>query len=142
MELGLVSETALEGYPKGTFIPLAKLRFNHQSQLLERPDLGIRPLFNHGIIHGLDVYTRPGSLETLITAGKGVDAKGNFLVLTENYPVDLRPHQDKVMALIVRPSEQGRRRIQLLSEAEVAKLDGPYLQLALLDIPTSRPGAD
>ena len=135
VDLGLVAEIALEGYPKGTFIPLATLKFDDSNQLLGEPDLKIRPSFNQGIVQGLTVYTRPGTLEMLVTAGTGVDAKGHVLVLTDNYPVNLNLFQGSVRFLIIVPSASGDRRFRLVSETELEDLDVPYLQLALLSIP-------
>lgn len=133
--LALMVETALTGYPLGTVIPLITVTFDHQGQAYQLCPLAEGSAFRAGIVHGLEVHTRPGTLETWITPGTGVDAEGNRLVVTNNDPVDLTPHQGSVQAVIGVPSARSDRQIRLVPEAELATLTGPYLPLALLEIP-------
>ncbi|MEB3358541.1 MAG: hypothetical protein VKK04_17575 [Synechococcales bacterium] len=138
--LSVIPEATLEGYPEATFIPLARLCLDAHHRLLGSPDLRVRPQLQPGIVQGLEVQTRPGTLETYLTAGTGVDAQGRGVVLTQNQPVAVRPHQGQVRSLILGiPSRFGGSwRLDLLPPSELETLDYPFLHLANLDIPTVR----
>ncbi len=135
-QLDLLPETVIDGYPEGAFIPLARLKLN-KSQLTEAPDLQVRSPFQPGIVQGLEVKVRPGTLETTLTAGSAVDRQGRTATLTCNWGVDLRSHQGQTRLLVL-SREVGRQSWQIdLLPVEAVEANGEriYVQLALLDIP-------
>lgn len=133
--LGLWPKPALKGYPPDTVFPLAELTFTAQLQLqgIVSP-VQTRPL-RPGILQGLDLQTRPGTLDTVITPGTAVDAQGNPFILAAPYPLDLAPYQGSQPWVVVVPSERSRRRIQLLLTFDAEELRATHIPLARLDVP-------
>jgi hypothetical protein len=133
--LELWPKTALKGYPPGTVFPVAELTFTEQLQLqgvtpIPRPEL--RP----GIVQGLAVQPRPGTLETVITPGTAVDGQGCPWVLTAPYPLDLTPYQGNHPWVVAVPSERRSRQIQLLLTFDPEALRATHIPLARLDVPS------
>lgn len=138
VKLAVMPETTLDGYPEGTFIPLARLRLNAQHQLIGSPDPQVRLPLQAGIVQGLEVQTRPGTLETFVTAGTGVDAQGRVVVLSQNHAVEVRPYQGQVRSLVLGiPNRFGSSwQIDLLPPSDLETLTYPVLHLANLEIPS------
>ncbi|NMF85087.1 hypothetical protein [Nodosilinea sp. P-1105] len=136
VELGLWPKTALKGYPPDTVFPLAELTFTDQLQLqgVVSP-VKTQPL-RPGILQGLDLQTRPGTLETVITPGTAVDTQGNPFMLTAPYPLDLAPYQGSQPWVVMVPSERGGRRVQLLLTFDAEALRATHIPLARLDVPS------
>ncbi|MGB3613254.1 MAG: hypothetical protein WBA10_05615 [Elainellaceae cyanobacterium] len=142
--LAVLPAATVEGYPDATVIPLARLQLTGQYHLAGPIDLQVRPEFAPGIVQGLAVETRPGTLDTIVTAGTGVDARGRVVVLSQNYAVDVRPHQGQVRSLVLRiPSRSSRWQLDILAPAALPPdpwddPDQPVVHLADLDIPQVR----
>lgn len=135
VNLALVPEATLAGYPPGTAIPLAQLWFDDGHHLR-----GIQPVesgltFQPGILQGLEVYNRSGTLETLIKPGIAVDDQGQVLILAENYPIRLEAYQGSTVNLVLVPSAMGEQRIQLLLQPALEALQVPHIRLAQLEVP-------
>lgn len=137
-KLKVIPEKTLEGYPTGTLIPLARLRLSAEHQLTQPPDQTIRLQLQPGIVQGLEVQTRPGTLETYVTAGTGVDRQGRVVVLPQNCPVDVRGYQGQTRSLVLGlPNCWGATwQIDLLAPQALKTLDYPVLHLADLEIPS------
>jgi hypothetical protein len=133
--LGLWPKTALKGYPPGTVFPLAELMFTTDLQLQELRPTPKTERLRPGIVQGLVVQTRPGTLETVITSGTAVDGQGNPLMLAAPYPLDLAPYQGSQPWVLVVPSERGERRVQLLLTFDAEALPATHIPLARLDVP-------
>lgn len=135
VNLALVPEATLAGYPPGTAIPLAQLWFDgyHHLQSIQPVESGLT--FQPGILQGLEVYNRSGTLETLIKPGIAVDDQGQVLILAENYPIRLDAYQGSTVSLVLVPSAMGEQRIQLLLQPALEALQVPHIRLAQLEVP-------
>ncbi|MGC1310451.1 MAG: two-component regulator propeller domain-containing protein [Phormidesmis sp.] len=133
-QINLLSVAQLETLPVGLVIPLAKLTVDAANQQLTGLDLSVRIPLRPGIVQGLSVGKRPGTLEAWITAGNGVNARGEQLILGANQGIDLRPHQGERRAILL-VQQQGEWTIQLLPLDDYKSLAVPFIYLASLDIP-------
>jgi frataxin-like iron-binding protein CyaY len=135
-QLALLTDHQLAACPGGTFIPLARISCNGQGHIHRIESLNSTPTFRAGIVEGMDVCSRAGTLESWIAAGTVVDAAGNCLILTENHPLALWSHQGQQRAVIIIPSGREDHRVQLVPESELLELRAPHIVLALLEIPS------
>lgn len=135
VDLGLVTEATLNGYPPGTVIPLKRLYFDESHNLQAIESVQDNTQFRAGILQGLAVYTRPGTLETFIKPGIAVDDEGYGLVLAENYPLDLTPYQGGKVKVLAVPAAEGDQRIRLVSAGDTTDLPKSHIPLAQLDVP-------
>jgi hypothetical protein len=140
-QLALVSETAIadDGYPEGTFIPLARLKIscvNSDRQLVGQPDLSLRDYHRPGIVQGLEANVRPGTLEVVMTPGTAVDKRGNVLIATTTQSLNLKNYQGSTVYLVVSLTSRIEQKWQLdcLLSAADANAD-PYIHLASLSVP-------
>jgi hypothetical protein len=135
-QINLIEETAIDGYPPGFFIPLARLLFDGEGKINGCIDSReIRSNFQPGIVTGLKVII-PKAMAAVITAGIAVDAQGRVIRFDENISVDLKRYQGKSELLLLL-SYTGRigGQITLISKSDNQYLPEIYLQLACLDIP-------
>jgi hypothetical protein len=138
-QLSIIPETALAGYPEGEFIPLARLIFDPKNKLLRTLDVSLRPLFQPGIVQGLQVKTRPGTLDTWLTPGKAVDKAGQIAEIETTQALEaIVSCQGQVRHVcLTREIRQRSWQIRLLpTEALLTDEDDLIcLRLASLDIP-------
>ncbi|MGB3654102.1 MAG: hypothetical protein WBA41_23230, partial [Rivularia sp. (in: cyanobacteria)] len=135
-KINLIEETAVDGYPPGFFIPLARLLFDGEGKINGCIDSSaIRSNFQPGIVTGLKVII-PKTMAAVITAGIAVDAQGRIIRFDENISVDLKGYQGK-SELFLLLSYTGRigGQITLINKSDNQYLPENYLQLACLDIP-------
>ena len=134
VQIELLSVAQFEDLPLGLVIPLAKLTVDASNQQLKTLDLSVRLELRPGIVQGLTIGKRSGTLEAWIAAGNGVDALGRQLILGGNQELDLAPAQGEQRAVLL-IYQQGDWTVQLLSLEEYETLDKPHVYLGLLDIP-------
>jgi hypothetical protein len=130
VDVALVPETYLDGYPSGTVMPLQILEFDGQGHLARLRPLTRAPIFQAGILQGLEVFTRPGTLETFIKPGVVVDHAGQGLVLEANYPVDLSDYMGRSVRILAVPSAPRDQQLQVVPMGDAYEPARPYIQLA------------
>ncbi|MEL6938803.1 MAG: hypothetical protein AAFO84_06380, partial [Cyanobacteria bacterium J06598_1] len=133
-QLQVVDPATIEHLPAGVVIPLAIVRVDEQNQRVTALDVSVRTDFVAGIVQGLSVRKRPGTLEAWLTAGTGVDDQGQPIVLVENQPIDLVSQQGSVRAVVL-TKQRSDWRLQLISPEAEAAMTAAHLHLATLDIP-------
>lgn len=134
--ISFVPETAIDSDSERTFIPLARLVFADKA-LLEVTVQGVRPTFKPGIVQGLEVEIKPGTLEAVITAGTAVDELGRAIATINNHQFDLSLYQGKNGWLVLsRQVGLFRQQYQVEFILEPIKQPNPnYIILAYLNIP-------
>lgn len=138
--INFVPEAAIDSYVKGTFIPLARLVLNGDRQRIETPDLSVRLKFNPGIVQGLEVEIKPGTLDAVITAGTAVDELGSAIATSNNSRFNLNLYQGKTGYLVLSRHVglfKQQYQFEFIPDTETAQQpDKTYLILAYLNIPT------
>lgn len=136
-QISLIEETAIDGYPVGYFIVLAKLSFDTEGNINSCVESSLRTNFKPGIVTGLKVVIPRQTMTAIITAGIAVDARGQIITFNENIQVDLSSYQGKSELLLLL-SYLGRKRgqVTLIENSQSGDYsEEVYLRLACLDIP-------
>ncbi len=135
-----VPETAIDSYIEGRLIPLARLVLNSDRQLIEPPDLSVRRKFHPGIVQGLEVEIKPGTLEAVITAGTAVDELGSAIATVNNYQFNLNLYQGKIGWLVLSRQVslfKQQYQFEFIPKTETTQQPNQnYLIIAYLNIPT------
>lgn len=133
-QLQVVNPATIEPLPEGVVIPLALIRVDEQNQQVIALDTSVRSELVAGIVQGLSVRKRSGTLEAWLTSGTGVDSQGQPIVMVENQPIDLTGEQGSVRAVVL-TKQRSDWMLQLISTESEAAMTAAHIHLATLDIP-------
>ena len=134
-QLDLLPQASCEGYPPGSFIPLARFVWESDRQQFSLPDESIRVDFQPGILGGLQVVPQPDSIAVLITTGLTIDPCGQPIRLNTNRRFDLRSHQGQTGQFGISTNGGDWKFVFIPAEAEAKQPPQNFILLAQLEIP-------
>ncbi|HEY9674388.1 MAG TPA: hypothetical protein V6D11_23315 [Waterburya sp.] len=143
-QIDILPDTAADSYPKGAFLALARLVIGSEGKIISHSEIDVRPRFTPGMVNGLTVITKPGTLEAIATPGIAVDQQGRPINLKLRQRIDLQPYQGQDVLLVIsyktgRVSQKWQ--INVISPKDAKKYPtDTYIRLAHLDIPQVKIG--